>query len=644
MKKNTLAFLLLLLIFPAAGVHAQNGYLQNAFQSAGGGAMLSNISDWRQREKKAILSGIADLPEHAKQDLVRAADGALKQNWTAIRLSDYAEFKENGNRVNFEHLYLSRRSKLSVLCAGELVTGKGKYLPEIIDGIWLMLEESTWVLPAHLYTKQVNFPDPSSPVIDLFAAETAAHLAWVKLLLGEELVAVSPVLTKRISEALQTRLLQPYLATNNYWWMGLKNQRKQNNWNIWINSNVLKVAALTEDDAELRIALITKVIRSADQFIDDYPADGGCDEGPAYWSAAGGCLGEFLAVLNRISSGKLDWSKNALFKNIGTYIYKVHIAGDRFVNFADAPGAILPDPGRVYNFGEMFDDDQMKHFAAYLGSISGGPSGYLRVGSIVSFANNVRVSKALSAITPIAPLPMQNWLPDLQIVNLRAKEGDTDGLTFMAKGGNNGESHNHNDVGNFMVYKDGDPVLIDLGKGTYTKQTFSPDRYKLWYTQSQWHNCPVINGTDQQAKEIFLATAVKFTKGKAADVFTMDLAKAYPTAAAVKSWIREFNYNREKQELILKDSYQLSGYHAASSLSFVACRLPVKEKPGIIRLSSISGKLLSMSYDPKLLSATIEEQVVDDTSIAGVWGKSVYRIKLTTIGKKLKGEHTIRIR
>lgn len=43
----------------------------------------------------------------------------------------------------------------------------------------------------------------------------------------------------------------------------------------------------------------------------------------------------------------------------------------------------------------------------------------------------------------------------------------------IAKGGNNGESHNHNDVGSFQYLADGEAFLDDLGAGEYTKDYFS---------------------------------------------------------------------------------------------------------------------------------------------------------------------------
>ena len=49
-------------------------------------------------------------------------------------------------------------------------------------------------------------------------------------------------------------------------------------------------------------------------------------------------------------------------------------------------------------------------------------------------------------------------LPDLQVRIIRRN-----GWTLCIKGGHNGESHNHNDVGSLMVYVDGHPLLVDAG-------------------------------------------------------------------------------------------------------------------------------------------------------------------------------------
>ncbi len=71
------------------------------------------------------------------------------------------------------------------------------------------------------------------------------------------------------------------------------------------------------------------------------------------------------------------------------------------------------------------------------------------------------------------PLLRDVWLPDTEVMVARDAAGRSDGFYLAAKGGHNDESHNHNDIGNFVVFIDGRPVLVDAGVETYTAKTFS---------------------------------------------------------------------------------------------------------------------------------------------------------------------------
>ncbi len=91
------------------------------------------------------------------------------------------------------------------------------------------------------------------------------------------------------------------------------------------------------------------------------------------------------------------------------------------------------------------------------------------------------------------------------------KRGSARGLTVAAKGGHNDESHNHNDVGEFVVYCDGKPLLIDAGVETYSRKTFSPQRYEIWTMQSAYHNLPTIDGVQQAPGAAFAARDVTYS-------------------------------------------------------------------------------------------------------------------------------------
>ena len=112
------------------------------------------------------------------------------------------------------------------------------------------------------------------------------------------------------------------------------------------------------------------------------------------------------------------------------------------------------------------------------------------------------------------------------------------GWFLGAKGGYNNESHNHNDVGSCVVYVRDIPVLVDAGVGTYTKQTFNHDRYKIWSMQCDWHNLPMINGTAQPAGAQYRSKNASCNLSKG--MFSLDLADAYPPESGCRKWVRTY--------------------------------------------------------------------------------------------------------
>lgn len=119
-------------------------------------------------------------------------------------------------------------------------------------------------------------------------------------------------------------------------------------------------------------------------------------------------------------------------------------------------------------------------------------------GSLIRVLPNLLTLKDMSTERSIEPYTADFWLPGLQVMGARSHSDSDKDLYVAAKGGHNAESHNHNDVGNFIVYADGSPLLIDIGVETYTAKTFSSNRYDIWTMQSQYHNLPTINGVQQK--------------------------------------------------------------------------------------------------------------------------------------------------
>lgn len=627
-------FMLACFLQPAFG---QRNILSKAFTQKELQNKLSNIAAWRLAQKNNYLQKVAALPDSVKARLVKEGDKGLKYDWPALPASLYLDYKITGTRYNFERKNNERRKILNELAVAAIITKDKKYIPQIANGIWTLCEQSTWVLPAHIVVQKekTGLPDPYEVVIDLGSGTAAAQLSMIQFMLRDELDAYSKGIGKRVFAELNKRIFQPYLSRNDFWWMGFTGQ-PVNNWNPWVNTNVLMTALYSDLTADSVGLLIDKTVKSTDIFVNQYPDDGGCDEGPSYWSEAGGKLMRFIHVLNKLTNTSIDWKQQQLIYNMGSYISKVHIGDNNFVNFADAFSKSIPDPESVYSYGALFNDVPLKSFGAYLFGLQ---KHKLDNGNIIDFLETTSIYDSLTTLPPIAPLPAVSWFGDRQVLTARTKSESTKGLFLAVQGGHNAESHNHNDIGNFIVYANNTPVFVDAGVGSYTAQTFSSKRYELWNMQSVWHNCPTINGVMQKEGIQYKATNVLYAKNTSGVSVSMDIAMAYPTEAAVKKYERKFDFDQSKNTIQLFENYEMLEWKSPLVQSFLVFIKPTIEKPGQLSFALQDGASVTFKYDAKLFDIAIEDKLLDDERISGIWGKQLYRIQLVAKGNKKAGKH-----
>ena len=222
------------------------------------------------------------LTEEIKESILNIAEEYLEMDYELILAHSYMRYEKNGNRSIYEGEYFKRRRMVWYLCLGEYIEQKGRFLEKLIDGIWLILDECSWVIPAHTKIRIDYVPKlplqykNEVDVVDLFAAETGAMLSLVSYLSQSLLDGVTPIIRDRILYEVRRRVLLPYKNYNDYWWMGYV-RRNINNWCPWISSNVLISCALIEPDMETRKVITEKSMEVIDHFTRIYHEDGGCD-------------------------------------------------------------------------------------------------------------------------------------------------------------------------------------------------------------------------------------------------------------------------------------------------------------------------------------------------------------------------------
>jgi hypothetical protein len=634
------------LIIPSSAADSQPGrgrdILSGAWSAAHIAATLVPRSQFHPFPTAAEQDSWRALPPDVHTAALDSGERQLKTPWEVLPATEFLEFRRTGNRSHYESVRDRRRKKLQDLVIAECFEGKGRFIDEIVNGIWLTCEETFWGLPAHLGMQKAGtgLPDVTEPIVDLFAAETANLLAWTHYELADSLTLVSPLAPERISLEIDRRVLTPCLSRDDFSWMGFSG-KPVNNWNPWISSNWITAALLIERDEKRRQAAVVKILRCLDNFLNGYADDGGCDEGPSYWGRAGASLFDSLDLLHRATAGACDGFSFPLIHQIGLYICRSHIYDEWYTNFADAPARVNVDGDLVYRFGRRLGDNlMMKHgaFAAFLRDEKGIPGD--SIGRQIPALYNLA---ALRQAPRSQALLRDVWLPGIQVMAARCRDGSTEGLYLAAQGGNNGESHNHNDVGNFLVYSDGQPVIVDVGVETYSAKTFSSHRYEIWTMQSAYHNCPTIDGVMQSPGRQFAASDVRYHADDKGAEFQLDLATAYPAQAHVNRWSRTLRLNRATDEIDLLDEYVLGQSVKDITLTLMTpCSTSIRA-PGELLLTMQSNKPVRVHYDAQVFVPAIEEIRLEDARLRASWGDRLLRILLRADHPPAKAAWAMRI-
>ena len=244
-------------------------------------------------------------------------------------------------------------------------------------------------------------------------------------------------------------------------------------------------------------------------------------------------------------------------------------------------------------------------------------------------------------IEPREPLIAEYYFPDLEIAVARENAESTKGFFFAAKGGNNGEQHNHNDVGSFVLFYNGEPVIIDAGVGTYTAKTFSNQRYEIWTMQSTYHNVPFINGVTQNPGSQYRASNSLYKASNSKVSFTTNITKAYPAESKVQKWIRGYTLDR-KRGFYIDDNFRLTENLGETELHFLTpmdCNIA---NPGSIELKN-DNITIEMNYKPSEYEAEIQRIPMDDPRLQRVHGDDLSMIVLK-INKVNAGNFSISLK
>jgi hypothetical protein len=644
---------------PAAPRGRQRNLLTTAYSADKVRAALIPRETYKPFPTIQDRAGWNGLRAETKVGLVADGEAFLGYHWPEMPATIFLEYARMGNRTDYEQLRGKRNGALKALVFAECVESKGRFRDDIVNGLWAICEQSFWGVPAHLYIQKADLglPDPREPIVDLFAAETAALLATSVYLLGDTLDHVNPLMRERVTFEAERRILVPCL-TQNFMWMGLpggkprhdlpwledpKNGEVQpvNNWDAWICWNWLTTVLFLDRDVDRRAKGVSKMMVCLDKFINTYPDDGGCEEGPGYWDKAAGAMFDGLELLRSATGGVVDLYAHPLILEMAGYMPRTQIAGDFYINQGDASSIIHLDADKMYRFGRRLKNQELMSMG-----VSAIPPNY-RPLTVTALFNEVELR---SQPKGKAPYYRDVWLRDTHIMSGRQKAGSTDGLYLACIASDNGKSHSHNDTGSVWVYSNGLPILMDLGGETYQKKSFDTHRYEIESTQSGFHNVPTIGGIDQGVGVAFEATDHSYKSTDAYAELGMELKKAYPASAKIKSWRRTVKLTRGAgQSVEMLDAFYLESPETVILNLMTTCTVTELSK-GLLELKDpVFGKTIHpafgtttapirIAFDPTQLSFAVDPFTSTNRELLENWDGKASRIRLKTLAPVSSGK------
>ncbi|MBN2581004.1 MAG: heparinase II/III family protein [Pirellulales bacterium] len=483
---------------------------------------------------------IGKRPEFA--NVVKKAEDAAKKPLPELTDDLYLEFSRTGNRTHYQKAVGKWYDILDTLIYAECLENRGRFLPAIERTIKAFCDMKTWVLPAHDGGLK-NFRGESR-VIDLRSAHVSWELATAAYWLGEKL---SPPVRRRIAEELRRRTFQPWESYLHTGKPEMNWPRSKGNWNAVCLAGVTGAALANVESLERRAFFAAAAEKGIQKYLDGFSPDGYCSEGIGYWNYGFGHYVMLAETLRRATGNKLDWLKNPRLKPIALAPVNLNILPGVYPAFADCRLGTKPDAVTVACLSRRLN------LGLYGWEARGAEEALALHGNLTKFglfgvagdnplfpAEGTEQSFSQESLSK--PLPLRSWFPDAGV--LICRPGDPqNGLGAALKGGHNGEFHNHNDVGSFVVALRKSTPLLDLGSVVYDRNTFGKHRYENNVMNSFGHSVPRVAGKLQSTGSAARAKVLKTEFTDAQDTLVLDLRPAYDVAE-LKKLKRTFVFSR----------------------------------------------------------------------------------------------------
>lgn len=566
---------------------------------------------------RAAWKAIADMKETSS--FLKGLPQLITQGQAPFVDSIYLDYKKTGRRELADKMIESRGIYLFKLVFAECIENKGAYIPEIEKAIISLCKQTPWTLSAH--DKDLKTYSGEKMYVDLVVATFSFGLAESLVMLDDK---ISPNVRELALTALHDKLFAPIqncISTGiPFDWFTYKN-----NWNSVCLAGLVGAANAVLQDKNERALYIALAEQYHTYGIDGYEDDGYCSEGVGYYNYGFRSLITLRELVCRSTKGKIDFFTHPKLNLIAQYGNKIHIINDVYPLYSDArPGA---KPGQfINNYCNRalgFSSEPEKTVFPEFNNFS--------LNLIPAFPNQswTLIAKGFNQSKPEI---LRSFFPQSGVYVGRPIKNIKNKIGVSAKGGTNGENHNHNDIGSYVVVMGNETMSGDQGCAiTYTRDWFENIAYEKYKSKGSYgHPVPLINNTAQktgkEAKGVVLES--NFTKEK--DTYKIDMLSAYEIPE-LTHLTRTFIYDRKNNNFTVTDILKSS-----KDISF-ECPITTRAKwriinPNTILLSTGKEKVyvrITCSSPFKIKSEVIEENAPAYMRIGIVCTEKVNSVKLT---------------
>lgn len=483
------------------------------------------------------------------------------------------QFKVTGSRHEFEKPYFMRRQYLTSSALLTLIYPEEDcYLKELQDVIWATLEEFSWALPAHT----ANPRDlPAETCIDLFAAESGFSLAEIYYLLSDRL---DREITERIKAETERRIINSYL-TRSFGW-----EKDKGNWAAVCAGCVAGTFMYLAPE---RFDSVSERINDTMQcFLESFTDEGVCEEGLTYWQYGFGTFVWFADLLFQLTDGKKDYFASEKVEKVASFAQKNFICGNQVVSFSDSMRNVKIQGALVSFLANRYPQSVHTLPAALTNWIYGNT-----LSNDGNWIRCIRDFVYFDLSDEKGRIEKQNY----DFIGSGQVIVNSEQYSLAVKANHNGEPHNHNDVGTFILSTGKGQIFCDLGAGQYSSGYFAEEsRYDYLCTSSRGHSVPIINGAYQKAGKEYRGSIAH-----EGNEITVEMAGAYGQSAVISA-TRKFRCFEDRIELC--DRFLSKGGNAEYTERFVTLIQP-NVSDGCVTVGNVK-----LSFDKACTSVLVSSE------------------------------------